>query len=61
MIAVLVTCGLKLPLSATVNRGPDERQNAAFFHVAGKLVLVDSVWNPQRWVLDSHVLGGPTI
>ena len=45
MRAVLVICGLKLPLSATVNRGPDARQNVAFFHVAGKLVLVDSVWS----------------
>ena len=43
--AVLVICGLKLPLLATVNRGPDARQNVAFFHVAGKLVLVDSVWS----------------
>lgn len=45
MRAVLVICGLKLPLSATVNRGPDARQNVAFVHGAGDLVLVDSVWS----------------
>lgn len=45
MRAVLVICGLKLPLSATVNRGPDARQNVVFVHGAGDLVLVDSVWS----------------